>query len=214
MTAENPIAKSLGDAAQSLRDTAKWLVSGVAATAAGVFAGSSLTSLGSLDPSADMARLIVAGIGVLVGFAGLGIVIGFALRVLQRESVTFRGLVNSDDGEVAAVRAKMQERYAADLDGQATLAAYLVEVDRIYASAARTAAQTEFLKKSETLNPTITADAGFFIVQGRFNTMLKACCFGVALSIVGFGAYAWAANPPKPPSPATPAITIPGLRCQ
>lgn len=75
-------------AAQSLRDTAKWYAGSVGATAAGVFAGSSLTELGALTWSEDQTRLLLVALGALAGFGALAWIFGAAASVLSRDIFT------------------------------------------------------------------------------------------------------------------------------
>ena len=49
--------------------------------------------------------------------------------------------------------------------------------------------------------PRLYASAPFCVVRIRFNALLKRMMICVPLAILGFGVFAWAANPPdKPPS--------------
>ncbi len=100
---------------QSLRDTAKWMVGGVAATAVGVFAGSSLTSLGTLDPTTDRGRLLLAIAALVVGFIGLAAIFEKAIRVLTVETMTFRQVAAPAvaGSERAALQATLIETYSA-----------------------------------------------------------------------------------------------------
>ncbi len=118
----DPIASAMAAASQSLRDTAKWLVGGVAATAAGVFAGSSLTALGSLDWTTNFPRLAMAAAGISSDSTGLGIIFVSAIQVLTRESMTFLEIatpVVGEDKEITKLRNKLFERYRAQLPSNA-----------------------------------------------------------------------------------------------
>ena len=108
-------ASSMAAAAQSLRDAAKWLVGGVVATAAGVFAGTSLTAFGSLDSFANTLRMLIALGGLLVRFACLAFIFASAIAVINRHSITFREIATADQADkiLVVVRERLLERYKA-----------------------------------------------------------------------------------------------------
>lgn len=205
------IGAAMANAAQSLRDTAKWLVGGVAATAAGVFAGSSLTSLGSLDPMKDTERLMAACAGFIVGLGALAFIFGAAIRVLTRESLTMEAVARSTEPEVKAVRIILEERYAARLPANnRSLAGYVDAVDLALQNPTQQA-NADLIKRAVGDNAIMSADAGFQLVRRRFDALIGTLKWATALAIVGFGVFAWAANPPKPnPPPPAFSLTIQG----
>lgn len=208
MSDEISVASVMAAASQSLRDTAKWLVGGVVATAAGVFAGSSLTTFGSLDPESDRLRLLLAICGLLAGFSGLSCILGLAVRVLTRESMTFRELASSntaDKPELRGVRQRLLERYRDRLPvGSITLEDYVKCVDDARKTVPQTQATQNLLARAKDDNATITADASFLIVRARFQQLIFGLSLAAPVVVGGFGLFAWAANPPKckvePPS--------------
>lgn len=205
------VATVMASAAQSLRDTAKWLVGGVAATAAGVFAGSPLSSLGSLDPMKDTDRLVTAGAGVIVGLGALAFIFSAAIRVLTRESLTMREIGLSTDPEVVTVRAALEGRYKANLPPDApSLPGYVDAVDEALENPTAPA-NAELIERARRDNTIISADAGFQLVRARFDDLIRTLKWATALAIVGFGVFAWAANPPKSSAPpAACSFTIQG----
>lgn len=198
-------------AAQSLRDTAKWLVGGVVATAAGVFAGSSLTSLGSLDPTDDRQRLLLAIGSLLVGFVGLAIILVPAVLVLVRETKTFREIATPaqrEKAEIVRLRAALLERYRSQLPpGIASFDAYVSRVDEAFAREPKAAGDSELIARAVANFAIFNADAGFLFVRNRFKTLLLLLAPGAVVAIVGFGLFAWAANPP-PGKSAPPAFSL------
>jgi hypothetical protein len=218
-SAIDPIASAMAAASQSLRDTAKWLVGGVAATAAGVFAGSSLTALGSLDWATNAPRLAMAGTGILLGFAGLGFIFASAIQVLTRESKTFFEIATPSPGEnkeIKALRDELFKRYGGELPRNAsTFADYMLLVDdavkrrnadpenpdpKDTALITRIARDTELIARAARDNRVWSPDASFLFVRARFNTLVGRLWWATLFAIVGFGLFAWAANPPKPQS--------------
>lgn len=83
----NAQEKQVEAAGTSLSETAKWIVSGIAVTTAGVLVGTSLSSLGSMELGP---RLIVALLSVAAGFCGLGFLFAFAIKVIAPPSLTLQ----------------------------------------------------------------------------------------------------------------------------
>ncbi len=103
---ESPVTAALtmrAAASASLRETAKWLVGGVTATAVGIFAGSSLTNLGSLDFTEDAQRLSIVILGLILGFSGLAAILAAAIRVLTVEGFSFRALAEAQHGSLGVL---------------------------------------------------------------------------------------------------------------
>lgn len=205
------MAQSMAAAAQSLRDTAKWLVGGVAATAAGVFAGSSLTSLGSLDWPADRLRLSLALAGVIMGFLGLAAIMRAAVGVLNRRSLTMREIASANDEAVVALREALEVRYKGRFpDGVTTLTAYVERVEAARQRGGTAEEDRALLANARDDNEVMSADATFLIVKARFDRLVITLGWATSLTIAGFGLFAWAANPPQspPPAPDPPALSL------
>ena len=213
MSSPDPVAAavtaSMAAAAQSLRDTAKWLVGGVVTTAAGVFAGSSLTSLGSLDLNADRDRLVAAGIGLLVGFSGLAIILALAIRVLERGSITFRELSNPNSKELEKIEGELLPRYANDMQhhGVSGFAEYMEKIDAT--TATPTEANRNFLQQAQSTTAIITADAGFQLVRRRFGCLINGLIPGTLLAVAGFGV-----SPGLPPAQTVASHGIISRQCR
>ena len=205
--AADPRISAHAAASASLRDTAKWLVAGVTATAAGVFAGSSLTSLGSLDFANHAARLWMAIGGAVLGFAGLGLVLALAIKALTVESIDFETFCRAKRGGLARARRELDRRHAGALPGKtASLCALLdkvLEVERKDDADSR-----RFMMEFQRRLPTLMAEAGFLNVRQKFAALVIALWIGAPLALIGFGTFAWAANPPEPNHPAPPPVTV------
>jgi hypothetical protein len=210
-------AQALAAAAQSLRDTAKWFAGGVAATAATVFAGTSLTSLGSLDPVEDFGRLAMAGAGLLVGFMGLGRILGRTVEVLRIRSLTMREISESGERDVVKMRETLEARYKPRFPRTVnSIANYVALVDD--------AREGRILKVQGTDGPDpadaileaaardeamLRADGGFLMVSAAFERMMVTVRRGAIVAIVGFTVFAWAANPKADASAAAAAGASP-----
>lgn len=199
------LAASNAKANASQRDTAKWLVGGVAATALTVFAGSSLTKLGSLDFVETPGRLGLVIAGAALGFAGLAWIMDRALAVLTIEAFSFDSFVNSDKGQHKKVCDDLVGKLGA-LPGDASDLRDLqrrVEKARL---AKNDPAATAFLEAYDTYEAAFLPAAAFGNVKAKFDRLIRAVRFGTPLTILGLGLYAWAANPPEP----KPAAAGPG----
>jgi hypothetical protein len=212
MSDADPIGPMVVAASQSLRDTAKWLVAGIVATAAGVFAGTSLTAFGTLNPLTETARFGAAIGGLLAGFAALGFILYSAVRVLTRESLSFAELLSFTDAESLKIKNILENRYKYMLPrGANTLADYVNLVDGAVRKEVRTEQDTALIAQAIKDNAVITADAAFLFVRQRFQRLIGHLWWTTPLAIVGFGLFAWAANPPKPiPVPPAFSLTIHG----
>jgi hypothetical protein len=208
-------ASTMAAAAQSLRDAAKWLVGGVVATAAGVFAGTSLTAFGSLDPFANTLRMLIALGGLLAGFAGLAFIFASAIGVLNRHSITFREIATAGqaDKTLINVRRRLLERYRHLLPpGAQTFADYVRQVDEALSKSSPSDDERELISRAREHNAIIGSDASFLMVESRFQNLVKTIWIATPLAILGFGMFAWAANPAKPVAPSVacpPAVQTP-----
>jgi hypothetical protein len=93
----NAQEKQVEAAGSSLRETAKWITSGIAVAAAGVIVGTSLSSLGALGLGW---RLFTALSAVAVGLVGLGALFAFAIKVIAPPSLTLQDF--ADGREISA----------------------------------------------------------------------------------------------------------------
>lgn len=192
MSEDAPAA--IAAAGQALRETAKWLVGGVAATAAGVFAGSSLTSLGALDPQEDFVRLALAAGGALAGFTALGAVFLKAGQVLTYNVRTVREIIAISP----SVTQELDSRYAGRLPkGASNLADYVALVKTARQADPRSSEDQALIDKAEKDFPTIGADGAFTLLKAQYTALTKTLLWATIAAVLGFGIFAWAANPPK-----------------
>lgn len=188
--------------AAALRETTKWLVGGVVITAAGVFAGSSLTNLGSLDPNKDAVRLALALVGAVTGFVALGLIMNRAIAVLTVESLSLRMIAAAESDKAADPRlkglaAKLWSKFhlsspltAHSLSEFSDMLEGLGEADPLFA-------------KAEAFASHLIPDASFLYVRDHFARLVRMLIPATALAVAGFGLFAWAANPAAPPAAGT-----------
>jgi hypothetical protein len=192
------------EGAKALRETTKWLVAGVAATAAGVFAGSSLTNLGSLDPLENTLRLGLAILGAAIGFTGLAIIVVFAISVLTVEAVNLDMIAQADidpngDRELKALAGSIAKTFKRSFPITAVSVAELAtKIDALPKS-------DPLFAKVRTFRAAAIPYASFLRVRTRFVRLGKALIPATFLAAAGFGLFAWAANPPAPAPPAVPS---------
>ncbi|HET9638806.1 MAG TPA: hypothetical protein VFP12_06335 [Allosphingosinicella sp.] len=181
-----------GEATKYLRETAKWIVGGVVATAGAVLAGSSLTNLGSLDPREDCGRLGLAVAGAALGFLSIGWLMAKALDVFKISSVSLERLEKAGQGsEWEWLRKEVESEFGLSAKGEESL--------------------TELLKSPrDPPVPSIRAAVPYFYVRSKFETLVWWLPWTVTGAAAGFGLFAWAANPPEPAKPVVkpPAIVV------
>jgi hypothetical protein len=222
--------------ASALRETAKWLVGGAVATAAGVFAGSTLTNFGQLP--LDW-RFAVAVGGLLLGFLGIALLINSAMKVMTFDAVSFqelaRGVSDSlsaeggrprlDPGQLRYMRAEVDRMFKTRPSGlpsyeavyeawrsretDSGVVSFFMEGDQVVTDPARVGArrtaQAGGVSEANVHDLRVFLDAAmhsaqFFKVQYVFTRLRHAMPFYIGLMLLGFGSFAWAANPPDPPA--------------
>ncbi|HEV2865986.1 MAG TPA: hypothetical protein VGX37_05685 [Allosphingosinicella sp.] len=208
MADDSAPAAPMSAAAVSLRDTAKWLVGGVVVTAAGVFTGSSLTNFGSLEPATEPIRFTLAIVGAALGFAALAWILTAALAVLTLESVTFRMLAESETSTAAAdeerrkLAATIARKYKHSFPMPAnSLSELVAAIDGLPQDDPRRAAAVTF-------NALVMPDAGFLHVRTRFRRLTNVLIPATFIVALGFGLFAWAANPPDDAPAERPPLLV------
>ena len=179
-------------AVKQLRDVAQWIIGGVVVTAAGVFAGGTLTNLGHLDLASDRDRLGIALGGVALGFAALTVILIRGLDVIAPAGGSLRLLAKAKRGLLVHAR-----KWLFESNGIKELEANL----ETWLDHQKTVDARKYL-------PRIYPCAAFAIVRARFNRLLRTMMIATPLAIIGFGLFAWAANPPEKPSAPERGIVI------
>ncbi len=202
------LAGAYAAANASLRETAKWLVGGVVGASAAIFAGSSLTRLGSLDIDHHPVRLAIAIGGAMLGFVALGLILLRAISVLQIEPLTIEAVATGQGEILSGVRAKIEAHYRGMLPGKAKSLEELVGM-ATNAWEKRDPKDLPFVTEYLAYHREIMPQASFFQLQARFQKTVRALWIGGPLAIIGFGLFAWAANPPEDkPVPKPPLLQV------
>jgi hypothetical protein len=177
---ESALRATSREANKHLRETTKWIVGGILATAGAVMAGSSLTNLGSLDPWDDTGRLILAVGALAFGFFGIGLLLAKALGVFQVRSIDLERLKTATKGDWRDLKAEVEQEFVLDASGANSLAG---------------------LKDGEQLAE-IEAVLPYLYIRMKFDRLVWWLPWTVLMAAIGFGTFAWAANPPQDPAPA------------
>jgi hypothetical protein len=186
--------------AESLRATAKWTVGGMAGVAGAVIAGSPLTGLGSLEAGW---RLGVAAIGAVIGFASLGFIIWHSWNLMAPRMLTLEALIKkAPDARQSRLEGELK---AAQLfpEGTSTFSALGARRDNLKNEQRNTADKVRHRQLQHELDELhqraqlLFHAFDFLEIHDRFLTLRKYI-FGAAVAmILGFGIFAWAANPGK-----------------
>lgn len=195
-TSEETVGPSAPDwigASKQLRDITQWVIGGVVATAAGVFTGTSLSNFGSLDPLADQLRFWLAVGGALLGFGAITGLMTASLAVIAPESTSLQRLAAARPGtEDAAVRARIYQMNEYD-EAEYELGILLDD---------------DSTEKAREALPQIHAVMAFAAIRLRFEALIRRLALCIPLAVIGFGTFAWAANPPDRPQPERPGISL------
>jgi hypothetical protein len=191
------------EAVSSLRDTAKWIIGGIAIAAGGAVAGPALTSFGSLrlEP-----RLLVAGCGGLIGVAALAFLLWMAMDVLT--PVTFgRSVLRKEEFKpiLSRIKETLPPHYPQieeiELNYEELAAEYAVETKEWKRAPHRDSTKLDEIGRNLGESALII---GFILSGVRFEhylmkfSKLKRWLVGLGpLAVLSFWVFAWAANPPK-----------------
>ncbi|WP_315737319.1 MULTISPECIES: hypothetical protein [unclassified Bradyrhizobium] len=186
--------KQVDAAGVSLRETAKWIVSGIAVAAAGVVVGTSLSSLGAFGFGV---RLVIAVSAIAVGFIGLGVLFGFAIKVIAPPSLTLQDFADSR-GIPSSWKERIELRARPFLKGLSVnsleeLCEYL-RAPRNRDGSALSPNDWRALKESRRL---ISLTANSELRRLLFDRLVRMTYVMTPLIAVAVVVFAWAANPPK-----------------
>jgi hypothetical protein len=197
---------AFSDAADRIRDSAKWLLGAFAAVGALLAAGLQLADLGQLAPDREDHRLQWAAVGVGAAILGIGIAIGAAASVVTRSFVSLRWLAQ-------------KRRRTKDLDDDKILLAGQADVATLYQNAAQakdrhrqaveewgraptdpnlqaSADARELVRYYDSIVAKTVEQASYLRLRRGFSIARAAMLLGAGLAAGGIALFAWAANPP------------------
>ncbi|MGD9510014.1 MAG: hypothetical protein AB7I59_28015 [Geminicoccaceae bacterium] len=184
-----------------IRETAKWLVGGIAAAAAGVLIGSPLTNFGTLEPAEK--RFWIAILGVSIGFLAMGYIVSICMDIVIPKYLREKDFLTG--GRIPGrIRSRIERALQEDLPFEkSSIEEVFRRVDYI------------FDKKDPGTNnandvKSINRDLIWYYnnynnfysrllleeVIGRLEELRVRGAFAALIMFVGYGTFAWAANPP------------------
>jgi hypothetical protein len=173
------------------------VVGGVAVTAGGVIAGSSLTAFGALAPS--NARFLIAILGGVLGFYALAMMLTDTLNFIKMKRITLQDLI----GERTIQDSRQQiENNLFGVGSPKTLQNFVDEAEQNYKQwqimpneKERKVAADRYNHMAKELNIIYNDLGGQFMLRA-FDGLWRKIRFATIFVILGFGTFAWAANPP------------------
>jgi hypothetical protein len=188
----------------SLRDTAKWIVSGIAVATAGVIAGASLSSLGALG--FDL-RLLVAIAMAVIGYSSLGYLFAAALAVIVPRDYTLRDIAE-DRGRPAGWKERIEEKLKPLPGGFSTLIDFCDYADNPKIGSDGQPLSDDALRNFNLALRGVRATAKAVEHDLQFRRLKRRTFVTTPFIAAAFIAYSWAANPAKEQDVPTMEKTI------
>lgn len=184
-------------AGETVRNVAKWVVSGVVIGAGGVVAGASLTSMGSLGWGW---RLQLAVGAAAIGYCLLNYLMWFALGVITPRSYSMEDIANGKD--ITPRRLKIIEERVKGLfpDGVQTIQEFTETGMNLFREAKEEGASPAVTQKAEEYlraMPSIRTSVTYEHLLLLFAELRLRVFIVTPLIALSLGIFAWAANPPK-----------------
>jgi hypothetical protein len=224
--ADGSPADPFAEPSEKIRGAGKWLVAAAAAVGAALFAGSQLSSIGSLPLctrsqwqwNTQCTRLPLALLGAILGLAAVAYVMWQAARLLAPAGIPLDDLQRAWDaaprhvagGKAKAARADVaffranpaqlggDNREPKDLEADRVDAwRALVAANKGSDDAAKKLAREQYDDMNSRLR-IVLKTAQFEVLQAQFRGMLRQLLAAATVAALGIGLYSWAANPPEP----------------
>ena len=221
MPGESSQAAGYAAATDNLRTATRWLLTAAAAAAAVIVAGVQLTSIGSLGPG-DWPRLIAAGAGLAAGLGAVGYMIFRTSRLLTDEWITLAQLVldqfkgdlresgnRSDKRRRAAIERIYEELedYQDELYGGVaeSISDLYDRLQKANKQARESPGQAHMQTAADLRNAvdTLVQAANYSYIRADFAVLRKRLAQAGAVFVTGVVIFAYAANPPRSPSPGS-----------
>jgi hypothetical protein len=191
------------EAINRYREVAKWLVAVFSGIAGLLLAGTSLTSLGSLDLPDDLGRLLAAIAGLALALGMTVLLIARALSVLRPVEMALDDVL--DDPEL---RAALDRRPLALPLGAATVEEVRDELQDALDNPLLSAYEKEQYR--DVVGP-LVARAAYLRARSTFERAWRDMAWAAAVAAIGVIVFVYAANPPSENAPeaAEPPVVPP-----
>jgi hypothetical protein len=186
------------DGRANLRDTAKWMISGIAGAATLIVGSSTLSQLGALEPSNP--RLWIALAALLAAASLCWIPFVRAVDVLRSELLTLEGFVAAADGEFrqsADVVAGLMGAFPGGLSMRDFVRDYRALRTKAWNDAPDRASAEKAIASLDDRYQTCREACVSQLVALRFDRLVQALKMPGALILLTFLVFTWMANPPK-----------------
>jgi hypothetical protein len=196
------------EAAQGVRQNAKWLIAAFAAVGAALAAGIQISNLGGIH---SCGRLTLAGVAAVLGFLGIALAIWQTSKVLELQEAPTSELVDNEklNERIRKERTSLggfghdsASDLVADYDGALT---EFRDAQRAAWSSPGSKAATSRLNSAESefneLDSIVDYLRTFVIYDKTLAAYTAARCWillGAVLAFLGLGFFAYAANPSAP----------------
>lgn len=207
-------AGSTGDLAESrelVRSASKWFIAGLGAIGAVLVAGSQLSSVGALDPTAP--RFWIALLGVGAGLIAIMWAMWRVVDVLAPQPWSFEDIVEAWDAHAPKARRPKapHQDVGAYFRSHPTALGGFSSPREILDLYEESESDREGLGDLVSLMDAMLDKAATISLQTRFQSLRWQIAAGVLLGATGIIAFAWAANPADPVQPK-PSLVNANLR--
>ncbi len=213
-TAGTGTQPSLAAGRDLIRSAAKWFITGLGAIGAVLVAGSQVSSLGALGPGTW--RLWIAAVGVALGLAAVLVAMWSVVDVLAGRLWTWDDVVRACSQRPPSSESRPTSRRNRAVrewirTNPSVLGGY-ESVERIDATYTEAEPDEEGITDLAGLMTAITDKAATVDLDARWLRLRRTIAAGVAAGAAGVVIFAWAANPPTPPSQPPPSLRSASLR--
>jgi hypothetical protein len=204
---------AFSDAADRIRDSAKWLLGAFAAVGALLAAGLQLADLGKLASDRSDHRLQWAILGVVAAVLGISIAIGASASVITRSFVTLKWLTEKKrrrtgldgDAVLLANHSDVPELYRKAIDALEAqrLAVQEWEASPTDAKLSVIAQKADAVRYYDLIIVRVVEQASYRKLSRGYSWARAFMLLGAVVAAGGITLFAWAAHPPPDQKVAT-----------
>ena len=194
--------KPFAEARTTLRDNAKWILSGTGALVILVVGGTTISRLGALEPG--QWRFCLAVASGLLGLSLCAIPFYYAVKLLRPEIVSLRGMIDATAGSWKRAVDRAETQLGPQLDG-GSVRAFVLEYYRLKRLADKSEDQDEVDKANDKLDgmeddfALARQDCMTELVRIQFDELIGSIWKPGPVILLSLLVFAWAANPSTDP---------------